>query len=143
MKKSTFKSIIGRKIKEFRVKSFYIDRKLICDVIVLYMQIDTGEWFKFTTSDGENSVELLIKEPITVKLENIEDEFAYPIKVIKLDFIGSTITDIKQYIWNNQADELNGFYIELDKKKGFSLIDVDDCLKIFDGILLHDDYTLS
>lgn len=142
MEKSIVNSMIGRTIEEMRVMSFYIKPKLISDIIVLYIKVDTGEWFKFWTSDGQNSVELLNEAPVKVELEEIRDEFAYPVKTIQSNYFGREIMGIKQYSWNNQMDELNGFYVELRDGTGFSIFEEDDCLKVLDGIKVDDNYTL-
>jgi len=139
MKGGVFNSIIGRTIYEMRVMSFYINRKLICDMLVLYIKVNTGEWYKFTSSDGQNEIELIKEDPKEVVLDEIEDEFAYPIRTVNLCYRNKTIKEIKEYVWKNCSDELVGFYIELTDSTGFSFINSDDnCSKIFDGFIIDD-----
>jgi hypothetical protein len=142
MERRIINSIIGRTIKEIRVMSFYINLKLVCNVISLYIKVDTGAWYKFTTSDGQNIMELLKEEPIEIMLKEIEDEFAYPIKILNLKYIYKRCKEIQEYMYNNQTDELNGFYIKLDDESGFSIFEEDGCITIFDGIKMDDEYSL-
>lgn len=142
MNKSIINSIIGKSIQEIRAMSFYINCKQVCEIIVLYIRIDDDKWIKITTSDGHNVIELLANEPKEVQLDEIEDEFAYPIKSINTCYINKHIKELKEYIYKNQSDELNGFYLEFTDGSGFSIIEKDDCLILLDGIWLDDNYSL-
>lgn len=142
MDRSIINSIVGRTIKEMRVMSFYINRKLICNIIALYVKIDTGIWYKFVTSDGRNTIEVVDGEPLEIMLEEIEDEFAYPIKTVHLHYNNKKIEKIMEYQYKNQTDELSGFYIKLDHGGGFSFFEEGNCLRIFDGIKIDDEYSL-
>lgn len=142
MEKNVLNSIVGKTIEEIRVMSFYKNLDLVCDVIVLYIKVDTEVWYKFTTSDGLNTVELLNEEPVKIMLEEFEDEFAYPIKTVDLNCNNKKLKEIKEYMYESQNDELNGFYIELNDGSGFSLFEEEDCLKISDGIRIKDGYSL-
>lgn len=135
-------SIIGKTIKEVRIMSFYMNFKLVCDVLSVYVKVDTCDWYRFTTSDGDNIIEIMEEEPIELTLNEIEDEFAYPIKTVNFAYIDKKIKEIYKYTYVNNEDELNGFYIELNDYSGFSLFEEDDCIKIFDGIKLNEEYSL-
>lgn len=142
METSVVNLIKGKSLKEIRVMSFYLNLKQVSEIIVLYIRIDGGIWIKFTTSDGHNTIELMSKEPKVVLLEEIEDEFAYPIKAINSKYINKSIKEIKEYIYKNQYDELNGFYIGFSDETGFSIIEKDDSLLLYDGIWFDDEYSL-
>lgn len=113
MNKNIIETLIGKKIQEFRVMSFFINSELICDIINLYLKVENEEWYKFTTADGKNNIEKLENEPGLVSLDLINDDFAYPIKTIQNKYINNRILDIKEYLWNGRKDESNGIYIEL------------------------------
>lgn len=142
MERKIIDSIIGRTIKEMRVMTFYLNRESICGLISLYIKVDTGFWYRFTTCDGENIIELLQDEPLEINLEEIEDEFAYPIQKIDSHWIDNKIEDVKSYIYRNFDDELNGFYFRLDTNDGFSLFEKDDGLKIYQGLIQEEGYSL-
>lgn len=125
-----------------RVLSFFIDRKPVCNLIALYIRVDTGLWYKFTTSDGINIIELEKDEPLEINIEEIDDEFAYPIKKVDLHYINSKIESVKNYMYKNSIDEFNGFYVKLDENEGFSLFEEEGCLKIYNGIKMEDGYSL-
>ncbi len=141
MENNILNLIIGKRIVEIRIMSFYLNKKNICDIVAFYVRIDTDLWYKFTTSDGYNFITLEKEEPLEIMLDEFEDEFAYPVKKINLHYINQQILGIKEYQYKNYPNELNGFYIRLDKG-GISLFEEDDCLKIYDGIISHDDYLL-
>jgi hypothetical protein len=142
MKMSIIDSMIGHTIRAIRAMAFYIDLKLICDVIVLYIEVDTGKWYKLTSSDGKNIIEMSNEAPIEVNLKEVEDEFAYPVQTFASNYLDGKICGIKQYSCKNSEDEFNGFYIELDQGAGFSIFNENECLKIFDGIKLDESYPL-
>lgn len=142
MNRVILKTLIGKNIQEVREKSFYIKLGLVCKVLVLYIKIEGGQWYGFTTSDGINTVELLNGEPELISLNSIEDEFAYPIRLIHTDYTNCRIVDIKQYLFLGKEDECAGFYFELEKSKGFSLFDVNDCMQLTDGNRTEEDYYL-
>lgn len=103
MERKIINSIIGKTIKEIRVMSFYVNLKLVCDVIALYIKVETGAWYKFTISDGQNIMALLKEEPIKIMLKDIEDEFAYPIKDIDLKYINKRVKEIREYRYNENS----------------------------------------
>ena len=122
--------------------SFYISRKLVCDIIVLYIRVDTGVWYKFTTSDGRDCIEQEKEEPLEIMLEQIQDDFAYPIMTIHLPCKKKIIAKIMDYKCNNQLAEVNGYYIKFNDGSGFSIFEKEDCLKISDGVIISDEYSL-
>jgi len=142
MSRNTLDSIIGRTITEIRVMSFFISRKLICDTIALYIKTDTGLWYKLFTSDGFNFIESQQAGPIEITLDEIDDDFAYPVNKINILYSKGKIESINKYMYKNYPDELNGFYIKLDKGAGFSLFEKEGCLKIIEGIIIDKDYSL-
>ena len=141
MKNKTINSIIGRTIKEIRIRSFYLDLELVCEIISLFIRVDTEVWYKFSMCDGENFIEIFEEEPKEIMLNEIQDEFAYPIKTISSNYVDRKIIDIKEYIYKNLWDELNGFYIKLDNETGFSYFEENDCPMIFDGIKIDKEYS--
>lgn len=122
--------------------SYYINKQQIAEIIVLYIRLDGGNWIKITTSDGSNIIEKLDEEPKVIYLEDIKDDFAYPIKKIETKYIGGKIECIRNYIYNNDPFELIGFYFQFNNGFGFSLIEENGCLRLFDGILVKDKYSL-
>lgn len=134
--------MLGRTIKEFRIMSFYRNLKCVCDITALYIKVETGDWYKLRTSDGVNFMELLNEEPLEVRLDQIDDEFAFPVRSIQSKYIEKTIVDIKQYAYNKEPDSLSGFYLHLSDNLGFSLFSEDICLEMSDNIRITDNYFL-
>ena len=142
MKVSVVESVVDRSVREARAMSFYIDRRLICKIIVLYLKFDHGVWAALTTSDGKNVFELMDGEPRLLGLDEIEDECAYPVRSIQLNCIGKHMKKVWQYSWNGIADELNGFYIEFEDESGLSVYEKQGCLIIIDYLRKDERYVL-
>lgn len=135
--------LIGRHILEVRATSFYIDYKRVCEIIILFIKVDDGKWYKIVSSDGSSSISSLLEEPGLVSIDSIKDEFAYPVFVInKSRFLGK-IVDIKEYLWKGRDDESAGFYFALESRIGFSIIDNDDCLSVHEGLISGADFELT
>ncbi|MPT36090.1 MAG: hypothetical protein E2604_13630 [Flavobacterium sp.] len=142
MNRDIIKVLIGKVILEIRVMSFFINRNLVCEIIVFYVKTSDLKWYKFTTSDGVNVVEFLPDEPQLTSLDSINDDFAYPIKSIQNNYINCQIFNIKEYMWQGKKDESNGFYFEFEDNKNFSLFEDDGCLIIIDGIWFDENFSL-
>lgn len=141
MKKKLADSIIGKTIKEIRARSFYLNREIVCDNIVLFLRVESESWYEFYTSDGANSIRK-IHEPELTALDDFEDEFAYPVRTLDLNYLDGRIESIQYYIYKNHLDELNGFYFVLDNGLSFSFFEQEECTKICDGIITKDGYSL-
>lgn len=134
MERNIAEHLIGREIEEMRVESFFLDAKLVCEIIAVYVKTNDKNWYKFTISDGSNIIEKVDLEPKILDLSSISDEFAYPIKKINDGQIRGKIVDIKEYKWMGEKNEDVGIYVAIEDRKGFSLIENEDCIVFVNGM---------
>lgn len=115
---------------------------MICNAIVFYIKTDANQWYELITCDGINSIHLLESEPVLLNLNEIKDDFAYPIEVMQNKYINKKIIDIQEYVSLKANGEYGGFYIALEDNNGFSLFDNDVCFAFTDGMRTENDYEL-
>ena len=143
MNKNIISTIIGNKIEEIRIQSFYLDNELVSEINSVLIKLNTGIWYNFNSIDGVNTILMLDKEPIESSIEEFKDGFAYPIKSVNLIYIGKIIKNIREYSYKNHIDELGGFYIELHGELSFSIFNNgQDITQIMEGCITDNDYVL-
>ena len=142
MDKNIVDQLIGQRINELRVMSFFINTELVCEIVALYVNIEDGTWYKITTSDGFNVIKKILDEPKIIKLSSIKNEFAYPVKRIDDNIFFGKIINLKEYLWKGKRDEGSGIYIEVENSEGFSIIERDGCISIETGVKLENNYIL-
>lgn len=125
--------MIGKTITEFRGRSFYIERRLVCNCLVIFIGMRENIWFSVTVSEGLVQITKQ-DEPAIEGLDDILDEYAYPIFVLK-DFeryFGKTISALYNYKMNEKIDISIGLYVECEDI-GFTIWDENDCLRLIHG----------
>jgi len=127
--------LIGQRIKELRTMSFFLNLKLMCNSVALYIKTGDDFWYGLTLFDGILNIVKEDDEPSISFLSDINDEFAYPIDVIHDYQFDGRISDIKRYLWQGDEFECFGVYIEFENGSGFNIIEDDNCLSIVTGIL--------
>ena len=148
MKSISSSKLIGRKIQEVYCQSFYYRKNISCDAIAIFLKLNDNYWYKLISGDGVSKI-LMSEEqvPFYVNEEpQLKDEFEYPIKKPKSNFILNLgeIVKIEEYLWKGYMDESFGFLITFDDDKQASFIESDDCLSIIEGRIndLESKYTL-
>jgi hypothetical protein len=127
--------LIGKCISEIRARSFYIERQIICECTVIFIALTDDHWLSITVSEGEIQIVGDGHEPELTILDEISDDFAYP--VLKLNgfemYFGKKITEIFSYkMLEKKEDIYIGLYIECGDI-GFSICEIDDCLSVSHG----------
>ncbi|HLU85557.1 MAG TPA: hypothetical protein VKZ45_08780, partial [Vicingaceae bacterium] len=112
---SELKNVIGKKVYKIFYQSFYIENELISKYSPLYFQLDY--FYKLVISEGEISFERINEEIKIIKLEEIKDEFKYPISELELDLDSKNeIKDVKIIIDSDNMAEL-GVAFEFGNKR--------------------------
>lgn len=131
---------VGESLKDFRYRSFYIDRELICRTIVFFFQTSVSGWVSLTIGEGTITLSLEDSEPLLLDLADIEDEFAYPLQTADelARYVGQKIIDIYEYRIKGIEDGSVGVYLECEEG-GFSLLENEGCLCVSHGICKADE----
>lgn len=119
--------ILNKTITQTRFSSFYMELELICNFLCLFIELDNIQWFSITISDGVLSIKKC-KEPRLITLDEIKDDFAYPIYEFDSTILNKIIKSINAFYYLNQEDECYSIAIELSDSKQIILLDKDDNL---------------
>lgn len=78
---------------------------------------------------------LLDSEPKLESLDEIDDDFAYPVTCCDWlgSFLGEEIIGLYEYRLKKSEDLCVGLYFEF-KGGGFSILEEDSCLSVVDGV---------
>lgn len=72
--------IIGEKIFEFRFRSFFMSGSLVCKMLVLFLRFSRSGWVSLDIGEGVLRILSFGSEPKLLGLDEISDDFAYPIQ---------------------------------------------------------------
>ena len=127
--------LINEYFKGFRFRSFFIENELVCRMLVLFFQVSSSGWVSLTIDEGILRLSVEDSEPMLLDIKDIDDEFAYPVEtaVEFNNYLGKQITSIFEYRLEGIEEGCVGVYIECGIE-GFSVIEKDSCLFLFDGI---------
>lgn len=113
--------MIGKKIKEIKYKSFYLDSTLCTKYIVFYLKFEA--WYEIIISDGRSSIKK-IDDSQLINSGNIKDKIFYPIYAFsefKLDGFGKLI-EVREYLLINNLEESIGYFF-IFENDCFSIIE--------------------
>ncbi|GAL87790.1 hypothetical protein MYP_5021 [Sporocytophaga myxococcoides] len=116
------KSAIGKKLKNGKVQSFYLDNKLSERINVTFLEFDN--WIRIVTTDEVTS--LTTEASDLERLEFGDEEFKYKIEAIEVYFpefkkyIGKSLTSYKELVL--RKSESLSFGLNLYFEDGFNLI---------------------
>ena len=127
--------VINEFFRGFRFRSFFIKDELVCRILVLFFQLSASGWVSLSIDEGTLTWTLEKTEPALLDVKDIEDEFAYPIQTaIQLSgYVGKKITDIYEYKLEGIEEGNIGVYFACGNE-GFSVLENDGCLFLFDGL---------
>lgn len=136
--------LVNEILHDARFRSFFMNGKLICKYLVLFLKTSTSGWISITISEGVSTFKELRSEPSLISLQEIDDDFSYPISPLKslVDFFGMQISSIYEYRINGVDEGCIGVYFDFGSSS-FSIIDADDCLMIKNGIQPFSDKEIS
>ena len=126
--------LIGRFFRDFRFRSFFIEDELVCRVLVLFFRVSVSGWISLSIDEGVLKLTHENSEPMLLNVNDIDDEFAYPVQTAtELDeYVGKKIINVYEYRVNGIEDGSVGAYFECENE-GFSILEIDGCLFISDG----------
>ncbi len=118
----------GKKILKAMFQSFTYGNTDVYPIVAYYFLLDDLYWYKLSTIDGHNYIEIGNEEITQAPNQDIMKDnttISYPIYELKCNFCQQTIVDIKEYAWKRLLSEMLGFYIVLENMS-FSLLDDDE-----------------
>lgn len=137
--------IIGERICEFRFRSFFMSKSLVCKMLVLFFRFSRSGWISLDIGEGMLRISSIGSEPELLELDEIFDDFAYPIQSSdELDrYFGKDLFAVYKYVIVNVEDGCVGVYFDFGDC-GFSVLEFGDNLSIIDGVArVSDDVALS
>ncbi|HFH2864468.1 TPA: hypothetical protein ACGJQ6_005575, partial [Pseudomonas aeruginosa] len=137
--------IIGEKIFEFRFRSFFMSGSLVCKMLVLFLRFSRSGWVSLDIGEGVLRILSFGSEPKLLGLDEISDDFAYPIQSSnELDrYFGKDLLAVYKYLISDVEDSCVGVYFDFGDC-GFSVLESEDNLSIVDGVVrVSDDVALS
>lgn len=137
--------IIGEKICDFRFRSFFMSRSLVCKMLVLFFRFSRSGWISLDIGEGVLRILPVDPEPEILGLNDISDDFAYPIQSSdELDrYLGKDLLAVFKYVIQDVEDGCVGVYFDFGKC-GFSVLESEDNLYITDGVVgISDGLVLS
>ena len=128
--------IIGEKICEFRFRSFYMSGSLVCGILVLFFRFSRSGWVSLDIGEGVLKILPVGSEPELLGLDEISDDFAYPIqKSDELDrYFGRDLIAVYKYLIPDMEEGCVGVYFDF-WDCGFSIFESEDNLSIIDGVV--------
>ena len=69
--------------ENFRCRSFFIEKELICQILVLFFKTSSSGWMSLTIDEGVSKLSREPCEPSLLDITKIDDEFAYPVQDVK------------------------------------------------------------
>lgn len=128
-------NIVGKTFCDFRKRSFYIDRQLMCSCLVLFFNLKGYGWVSLSIGEGATDWNQLKGEPEFLSLDKVKDEFAYPISGVEQleKYRGEKVLAVAEYRLNESADFCIGVYFKCENNS-FSIIEEDNCLCCIDGV---------
>lgn len=137
--------IIGERICEFRFRSFFMSGSLVCKMLVLFFRFSRSGWVSLDIGEGVLRILSVGSEPELLGLDEISDDFAYPIqRSNELDrYFGKDLLAVYKYVISGVEDDCVGVYFAFGDC-GFSVLESEDNLSIIDGVVrVSDDVALS
>ena len=128
--------LINEILNDFRFRSFFINGDLVCEFLVLFINLSHIGWVSLTISEGVSSFVPLNSEPELLELSEINDDFAYPVKALNglKRFFGLRVLAVYEYRVSGVDDGCVGVYLEFDGC-GLSVLESDDCLSVVDSVV--------
>lgn len=137
--------IIGERLCDFRFRSFFMSGSLVCKMLVLFFKFSRSGWISLDIGEGVLRILSVGSEPELLGLDEMSDDFAYPIQSSdELNrYLGQDLLAVYQYVISDVEDGCVGVYFDFGDC-GFSVLESEDNLSIIDGVVrTSDDVALS
>lgn len=128
--------VVGKKLVESLVQSFYLNGELIDKVNVLFLKFDT--WLHLTISDGSLIIkELGVERPTSKHFEVEPSAFQYsivdPVQILPeiATFYGDTVERVNRIVWREDDHYVCGLRLYFGNKKSLIVqVDSEDFLHL-------------
>ena len=137
--------IIGERLCDFRFRSFFMSGSLVCKMLVLFFKFSRSGWISLDIGEGVLRILSVGSEPELLGLDEMSDDFAYPIQSSDElnSYLGQDLLAVYQYVISDVEDGCVGVYFDFGDC-GFSVLESEDNLSIIDGVVrTSDDVALS
>ncbi|KNC17391.1 MULTISPECIES: hypothetical protein [unclassified Pseudomonas] len=128
--------IIGESICEFRFRSFFMSGSLVCKMLVLFFRLSGLGWISLDIGEGMIRILPVDPEPKLLALDDVTDDFAYPIQSSDElnSYFGKDLLAVYKYAISDVEDGCIGVYFDFGGC-GFSILESEDNLSIVDGMI--------
>ena len=125
--------LVNEYFKDFRLRSFYRKEISLPNACTVF-QTSVSGWLSLTIGEGVSKLSLESSEPELLDIDNINDDFAYPVQAAAelAHYVGKKITGIYEYKMEEIEDGSIGIYFECGNE-GFSILENESCLFSVDG----------
>lgn len=114
-------------------------------MLVLYIETSVSGWVSLTIDEGVSKFELETSQPDLADINEITDDFAYPIQITNelTHYIDKRIIELYEYRIQGIEEGCIGLCFDCDGC-GFSMLEKDGCLFIVDSLCkdFEDEVTL-
>lgn len=122
--------------QEFRVRSFYLNGRRVCDSLVLYFKLSESGWMSLTIGEGVAILSGGVPISEIQISSDLDEDPAYPVMMLEdLDrYIGRKLFRVFEYRIKNIDEGCVGVFFDCGDG-GFSVLEEDACLSFCDGLL--------
>lgn len=126
--------LINERFNDFRFRSFFIEKEMICNYLVIFFQASSSGWISLTIDEGIAKFTKEFSEPNTLDLSEIFDDYAYPVQdATELScYKGKKLINIYEHRIKGIEEGCIGIYFECEDC-GFTVLESDGCLSITHG----------
>jgi len=126
--------LINERFNDFRFRSFFIEKEMICNYLVIFFQASSSGWISLTIDEGIAKFTKEFSEPNTLDLSEIFDDYAYPVQdATELScYKGKKLINIYEHRIKGIEEGCIGIYFECEDC-GFTVLENDGCLSIAHG----------
>lgn len=132
--------LVDEFLHDIRCRSFYMEGKLVCEVLVLFFEVSSSGWVSLTVSEGVSEFVVLDSEPKLLEFSDFNDDFAYPVGRLNgfERFLGSKVVAVYEYRIVGVDEGCIGIYLDFGWG-GISIIEDEGCRSVVDGFFEYTD----
>ena len=126
--------LINERFNDFRFRSFFIEKEMICNCLVVFFQVSSSGWISLTIDEGIAKFTKEFSAPNILDLIEIFDDYAYPVQdaTVLSCYKGKKLINIYELRIKGIEEGCIGIYFECEDC-GFAVLEIDGCLSINHG----------